>query len=280
MLVPRSSATVAIETFITELSSIIRNCPAQSVSRISPAAAVALPFMVEAGPVQVPRSFAFWAANSSSVRMPCDFSSPSSFSCSIIDGARRPGRAPAGPRLAPRVRRRPAASCCAQRDSWRRRTRPLTAVAVPATAAVRAIPLSSPGMLPLFSGLDRVERGEHGLDRDPAAGDQLAAAAPDGDRERRRPGVLVDEQRRPRSRAPSPRAASSRSLSSISPEEAPSKTASSASSRRPRPPRTAPSSPLAMKTRSRIRIRPRSTRSTRCGASSPFGCRPDHSTSR
>src|SRR5271170_3315861 len=41
-VVPTSSATVAIETFITELSSAIRNCPAASVSRITwaPAAAV------------------------------------------------------------------------------------------------------------------------------------------------------------------------------------------------------------------------------------------------
>src|SRR3990172_9829225 len=31
MVVPRSSATVAIETFMTELSSAIRNCPAHSV---------------------------------------------------------------------------------------------------------------------------------------------------------------------------------------------------------------------------------------------------------
>ena len=35
-VVPRSSATVAIATFMTELSSIIRNCPADSVSRTSP----------------------------------------------------------------------------------------------------------------------------------------------------------------------------------------------------------------------------------------------------
>ena len=32
-VVPTSLATVAIETFITELSSVIRNCPAASVSR-------------------------------------------------------------------------------------------------------------------------------------------------------------------------------------------------------------------------------------------------------
>ncbi len=34
-VVPTSSATVAIETFITELSSVIRNWPAASVSRTS-----------------------------------------------------------------------------------------------------------------------------------------------------------------------------------------------------------------------------------------------------
>ena len=40
----------------------------------------------------------------------------------------------------------PAASCAPQRDAWRRLTRFETAVAVPATTAVRAIPRSSPGM--------------------------------------------------------------------------------------------------------------------------------------
>src|SRR5262245_22535559 len=38
-VVPTSFATVAIDTFITELSSVIRNCPAASVSRTSPAPA-------------------------------------------------------------------------------------------------------------------------------------------------------------------------------------------------------------------------------------------------
>ena len=37
IVVPRSSATVAIETFMTELSSAIRNWPAQSVSSTVPA---------------------------------------------------------------------------------------------------------------------------------------------------------------------------------------------------------------------------------------------------
>src|SRR6476620_7363038 len=36
-VVPTSCATVAIDTFITELSSVIRNCPAASVRRTIPA---------------------------------------------------------------------------------------------------------------------------------------------------------------------------------------------------------------------------------------------------
>src|SRR6187431_2523331 len=35
MVVPTSSATVAIDTFITDASSVIRNCAAASVSRIA-----------------------------------------------------------------------------------------------------------------------------------------------------------------------------------------------------------------------------------------------------
>ena len=40
-VVPTSSATVAIDTFITELSSAIRNCAAHRVSSTTPAAFVA-----------------------------------------------------------------------------------------------------------------------------------------------------------------------------------------------------------------------------------------------
>ena len=60
-VVPTSLATVAIETFITELSSIIRNWPAQSVSRISPAAPAfaRAPFIrapyISGGPIPSPR---------------------------------------------------------------------------------------------------------------------------------------------------------------------------------------------------------------------------------
>ena len=38
MVVSRSLATVAIDTFITELSSIMRNCPAHRVRSTNPAA--------------------------------------------------------------------------------------------------------------------------------------------------------------------------------------------------------------------------------------------------
>ena len=40
-VVPTSLATVAIDTFMTELSSVIRNCPEASVSRTIPAPAAA-----------------------------------------------------------------------------------------------------------------------------------------------------------------------------------------------------------------------------------------------
>ena len=42
-VVPTSLATVAIDTFITELSSVIRNCPAASVASTVPAAVAAAP---------------------------------------------------------------------------------------------------------------------------------------------------------------------------------------------------------------------------------------------
>ena len=42
-VVPTSLATVAIDTFITELSRIIRNCPADSVSKAIPALLVRSP---------------------------------------------------------------------------------------------------------------------------------------------------------------------------------------------------------------------------------------------
>jgi hypothetical protein len=43
-------ATVAIDTFITELSSVIRNCPAASVSRTIPPALVPRTAVPATGP--------------------------------------------------------------------------------------------------------------------------------------------------------------------------------------------------------------------------------------
>ena len=51
-VVPTSLATVAIETFITELSSVMRNCAEASVSNTSPVAlAAALLVVVKMGSV-------------------------------------------------------------------------------------------------------------------------------------------------------------------------------------------------------------------------------------
>src|SRR5881394_454327 len=127
--------------------------------------------------------------------MPCSLSAASSLSCSIVDcsdaGAGAGGAAACGGGAC-------CASCAPQRSAWRRDTRLLTAVAVPATTAVRATPLSSPGIdrsSRSWSGrrLGGVERGKHVLDRYASAGDQLAARAANGGRERRRPAVLIDE---------------------------------------------------------------------------------------
>jgi hypothetical protein len=110
-VVPTSFATVAIETFITELSSVIRNCPAASVIRTSVAplaragiAAASLvmgrfspgavgpgeraarawdpahPTHAPTAPPQMPRICFFFASNSSSLITPCDFSGASCWS--------------------------------------------------------------------------------------------------------------------------------------------------------------------------------------------------------
>src|SRR4051812_1960073 len=96
------------------------------------------------------------------------------------------------------------------RRSMRRLTPWLTTAAVPTTAAVRAtgapitprrailratIGMSGSSAREGFFGL---ERGDDGLDRDPAAGDELATGAASGRRERCRPPVLPDEHARGR----------------------------------------------------------------------------------
>ena len=66
-------------------------------------------------------------------------------------GQEQAGRTAAAARSTAVAARTPAASlCCVQRLAWRRDTRLETAVAVPATTAVRATPLSSPGMSSSF----------------------------------------------------------------------------------------------------------------------------------
>jgi hypothetical protein len=95
---------------------------------------------------QVPRTFAFCAANSASVRIPCSCRAASSLSCAIGSaaawgaGAGGGGGGGGGSGAC-------SYSWAPQRLAWRRDTRLLTAVAVPAMAAVRATPRISPGMM-------------------------------------------------------------------------------------------------------------------------------------
>src|SRR3954453_8764570 len=92
------------------------------------------------------------------------------------------------------------ASRSAYFSAWRRCTRPLTAVAVPAMAAVRATPRSNPGMscspLSRSSGsVEGVERVEHVLRGDPGRGHDIAAGTAHGGHERSGPRVLVHDER-------------------------------------------------------------------------------------
>src|SRR3954462_9275637 len=100
-----------------------------------------------------------------------------------------------------------SASCAAHRFDWRRETRLETAVAVPATTATRAAPLSSPGMELFLSELvdgraspdgsgDRlgaVECVEQLRCGDTPAGHELRAAAVEGAHEGGGPPVLEEE---------------------------------------------------------------------------------------
>src|SRR5215470_576815 len=94
-------------------------------------------------------------------------------------------------------------SWAAQRPACRRETRLDTAVAVPATTAVRATPRMSPGMpMTLLSAVSSlvvfgggVERGQDGLHRQPAGRDELPTAAAHRSRQGRGPLVLVNENR-------------------------------------------------------------------------------------
>src|SRR6476661_8905653 len=81
-----------------------------------------------------------------------------------------------------------AASFCSYLACWRRATRPLTAVAVPAITAVRATPLTRPGPLRIMLialrsclvGGRPVLGLLHDLAWDPVVVEELAAAVPDG----------------------------------------------------------------------------------------------------
>src|SRR5215218_748998 len=149
---------------------------------------------------------AFWAWNSASVRTPAALSSPSFCSASSMSpwlaAAGWAGGGGGGGGGA-------AYSCCgsswaAQRFACRRDTRFDTAVAVPATTAVRAIPRIKPmssaflfALLDLSTdvgGFNRIQRGQHVVGRDASAGDHLGAGAPHGRDKRARPCVLVQDQ--------------------------------------------------------------------------------------
>src|SRR4029450_4438942 len=84
------------------------------------------------------RILAFCASNSASVRMPCAFRSARSFNCETVSVAVAGAGGAAWAYC--------CSSCWAQRLACRRETRLETAVAVPATTAVRAIPRRSPGI--------------------------------------------------------------------------------------------------------------------------------------
>src|SRR5512139_3984686 len=120
----------------------------------------------------MPSSFAFWALNSSSVSNPWAFSAPRRSSCVIgsSGGAAGAGAAAGGGG---------GAYCCGGGAAWaaaasawayacaflsacRRFTALRVAVAVPTTAAVRAIPRTRPGILASLGFL--LERGKRLVD--------------------------------------------------------------------------------------------------------------------
>ena len=149
------------------------------------------------------------------------------------------------------------------------------AVAVPAMTAVRATPRSSPGMVVPFSsdgGLGRVERGDDGLDGNAAAGDELAAGAAQRDGDRRRPAVLPHEHAGDGARLQR----GGGLLEVVLTEQAGRRALELgqpslllARPRRSRAPRPSRRSSLARNARSRMRMIPRSTRSSSSGITSP-----------
>ena len=147
---------------------------------------------------------------------------------------------------------------------------------------MRATPRSNPGMVYLLVSVDGfggVERRDEGLDGDPAAGDELAAGAAERDGDGRRPEVLPHEHAGDGVRLQR----GGGLFQVVLAEQAGGRAvelASPASARRPRRSRSAtdPSAPLTGNAMSRMRMRPRSTRSSRSGITSPVtGVSPDHS---
>src|SRR5262245_4530596 len=139
------------------------------------------------------RILAFCASNSASVRIPWDLSSASSFSCDTVSGA---AAGAGGGACSYCCCAYCWSSCCAQRLACRRETRFETAVAVPATTAVRATPRRSPGMVMSSFGwslVRLVERCEERVLRDVARRHELRATSPQRLRERSRPAVLEDQ---------------------------------------------------------------------------------------
>ena len=196
-VVPTSLATVAIDTFITELSSVMRNWPAASVSSTMPAAPAACPRVEPPHHDDIQRPTVVRVTNGGRTsRVRAEDLGLLGRELGIGEDALVAQLAELGElrEHVVRVRRRrwwrgrrlgvlrlrvlrllvlllPYAdwSFWAQRLAWRRETRLLTAVAVPATTAVRAMPRRSPGMsVPFVQDSTGVERGHEGLRGDVA----------------------------------------------------------------------------------------------------------------
>src|SRR6516165_6414880 len=138
---------------------------------------------------------AFSTSNSACVRMPCSFMSASRWS-----SARSGPSLCAGAGAAYCCCSYCGSSCAAQRFAWRRDTRFETAVAVPATTAVRATPRMSPGMMCPLSLLERVERLGDGGERNVSRGDELGVAVAKRLHEVGGPAILEDQDRGGRAR--------------------------------------------------------------------------------
>src|SRR3954449_5161784 len=97
MVVPTSSATVAIATFITELSSVIRNCPAASViNTVEAACATAAPVLL-----LIAASKARWPSAADRSRLHLRSPHPTQVKAFPAAGQHGPPRPPAPDRTSP-----------------------------------------------------------------------------------------------------------------------------------------------------------------------------------